>query len=309
MSPLRSALKDYLMVRRQLGFSLENYDRVLGSFVGFLEQAGAARITTELAIAWATQPKGTHPQWWRARLGMVRGFARYLNTIDPDSEIPPRDLLTAKRPRLAPYLYSQAEIAALMDAARALGPSPLRGRTYETLIGLMAVSGLRIGEALGLDRGDVDLNAGALHVRVGKLGKQRELPLEESTTEALHEYSRSRDRHWPKPDTQAFFLSTRGSRVTSKAVNYVFPKLICDLGLEDSSEHRRPRPHDLRHTFAVRTLLDWYRAGVNVDAQLPLLSTYLGHAHPADTYWYLQAAPELLALAGERLNGLLGACS
>ena len=262
-----------------------------------------------MAVAWAKLPAHTHPQWWRSRLGMVRGFARYLNTINPDSEIPPTDLLSAKRSRLAPHLYSQAEITALMDAARALTPPPLRGRTYETLIGLMAASGLRIGEALGLDRGDVDLNDGALHVRVGKLGKQRELPLHESTTEALREYSRLRDRHWPKPDTQAFFLSTRGSRVTSKAVGYVFPKLIRDIGLEDNGEHRRPRPHDLRHTFAVRTLLDWYRAGANVDAQLPLLSTYLGHAHPADTYWYLQAAPELLALAGERLNGVLGECS
>jgi integrase/recombinase XerD len=309
MSPLRSALKDYLGVRRQLGFALQIDGRQLEGFIGFLEAAGAPRITTELAVAWAKLPTGTHPQWWRARLGMVRGFARYLNTIDPDSEIPPRDLLSAKRSRVTPYLYSQAEITALMVAARALTPPPLRGRTCETVIGLMAASGLRTGETIGLDRADVDLNDGALHVRAGKRSKQREVPLHESTTEALREYSRLRDRYLPKPDTQAFFLSTRGSRVTNAAVNEMFPKLLRDIGLEDGGERRRPRPHDLRHTFAVRTLLDWYRAGVNVDAQLPLLSTYLGHAQPSDTYWYLQAAPELLALAGQRLNGVLGAWS
>jgi integrase/recombinase XerD len=301
-------LKDYLMVRRQLGFALQTHGRQLERFIGFLEAAGAPRITTELAVAWATLPTGTHPQWWRVRLGIVRGFARYLNTIDPDSEIPPSDLLSAKRPRATPYLYSQGEITALMDAARALTP-PLRGRTCETVIGLMAATGLRTGEAIGLDRADVDLNDGALHVRAGKRSKQREVPLHENTTEALREYSRLRNRYRPKPDTQAFLLSTRGSRVTNAAVNYMFPKLVRDIGLEDDGERRRPRPHDLRHTFAVRTLLDWYRAGVNVDAQLPLLSTYLGHAHPADTYWYLQAAPELLALAGQRLDGVLGAWS
>ena len=307
MNPLRSALKDYLAVRRQLGFILEADGRQLERFVEFLEQANAARITTELALRWATLPVNAHPQWWRARLGMARGFARYLNTIDPDSEIPPKDLLSARRSRVAPYLYSQAEIAALMQAARALTPA-FRGRTHETLIGLMACSGLRIGEALGLDRGDVDLHDGALHVRAGKQNKQREVPLQESATEALRDYGQLRDRQWPKPDDQAFFLSMRGSRLKAKAVNYVFPKLVHDAGLNDDGK-RRPRPHDMRHTFALNTLLRWYRAGANVDAQLPLLSTYLGHVNPASTYWYLESAPELLALAGQRLNGIFGGSS
>lgn len=308
MSPLRSALKDYLAVRRQLGFILEADGRQLERFVEFLEQANATRITTELALRWATLPVNAHPQWWRARLGMARGFARYLNTIDPDSEIPPKDLLSARRPRVAPYLYSQSEIAALMRAARALRPT-FRGRTHETLIGLMACSGLRIGEALGLDRGDVDLRHGMLHVRAGKQDKQREVPLHESATKALRGYSRLRDRHWPKPDDQAFFLSPRGSRLKAKAVNYVFPKLVHDAGLNGDGRRRSPRPHDLRHSFALNTLLSWYRAGANVDAQLPLLSTYLGHVNPASTYWYLEAAPELLALAGQRLNGMVGGAS
>lgn len=308
MSPLRTALKDYLTVRRRLGFILKADGRQLERFVEFLEQANATRITTELALRWATLPVDAHPQWWRARLGMARGFARYLNTIDPDSEIPPEDLLSARRPRVAPYLYSKAEIAALMRAARALTPA-FRGRTHETLIGLMACSGLRIGEALGLDREDVGFRHGALHVRAGKQAKQREVPLQESAIRALRDYSRMRDRHLPKPDDQAFFLSMRGSRLKAKAVNYVFPKLLHDAGVNGEGKRRRPRPHDLRHTFALNTLLGWYRAGVNVDAHLPLLSTYLGHVHPSDTYWYLEAAPELLALAGQRLNGMLGGAS
>jgi site-specific recombinase XerD len=254
MSPLRSALKDYLAVRRRLGFILEADGRQLERFVEFLERANATRITTELALRWATLPVDAHPQWWRARLGMVRGFARYLNTIDPDSEIPPRDLLSARRPRVAPYLYSQAEIAALMRAARALRPA-LRGRTHETLIGLMACSGLRIGEALGLDRGDVDLRHGALHVRAGKQDKQREVPLHESATKALRDYGRSRDRHLPKPEDQAFFLSMRGSRLKAKAVNYVFPKLVRDAGLNGDGKRRRPRPHDYADLLVMPTWL------------------------------------------------------
>jgi integrase/recombinase XerD len=304
MSPLRVALQDYLRVRRQLGFELKKDGRLLEDFVGFLEQAGAARISTELALAWAKLPEDAHPHRWRQRLGMVRRFARYLATIDPDSEVPPEDLLPARQPRVAPYIYTQAEIASLMDASRALSP-PLRAATYQTLIGLMASSGLRLGEALGLDRQDVDLERGTLHVRAAKQNKQREVPLHHSTSEALGRYSVLRDRHWPKTDRQAFFISRPGLPLTAKAVNGTFPRLIRRVGLEGRGARGRPRPHDLRHAFAVHTLLDWHREGVEVDRQMPLLSTYLGHSHPISTYWYLQAAPELLALVAQRLDGML----
>jgi integrase/recombinase XerD len=301
MTDLRSALHDYLTIRRQLGYELKDAGQLLEDYVGFMEHAGARRITIELALAWAKLPVDAHPHRWRRRLGYVRGLARYVSTIDPATEVPSKDLLPAPRPRVSPYLYSQAEIAALMAAARELTP-PLRAATYETLIGLMAVTGLRIGEALGLDRPDVDLDDGALHVRHAKQAKQREVPLHESTTRALLEYSRVRDRRWPEPHTRAFFVSTNGVRLTACAVHGVFPKLIRRVGLEGHGERVRPRPHDLRHTFAVRTLLDWTRAGENVDARMPLLSTFLGHVHPSDTYWYLQAAPELLALISQRLD-------
>lgn len=301
MTDLRSALHDYLAIRRQLGFELKAAGRLLEDYVDFIEHAGASRITSELAVAWAKLPKDARPHRWRQRLGMVRGFARYVSTIDPQTEVPSQDLLPARRPRVAPYLYSQAEIAALMHAARALTPR-LRAATFETLIGLLAVSGLRAGEALGLDRADVDLDDGALHVRAAKHSRQREVPLHDSAAEALREYGRLRDRHVPEPKTPAFFVSVSGARLARGTFNHTFAGLIRQTGLEGRGERARPRPHDLRHTFAVRTLLEWHRAGVDVDAQLPLLSTFLGHVDPVSTYWYLQAVPELLALVRERLE-------
>ena len=300
MSDLRQALHDYLTIRRQLGFALGQEGRMLESFVELLERAGAARVTTELAVMWATSTTG-HPHWWRKRLGVARGFARYLATIDPASEVPSKDLLPATRPRITPYIYSPEEIQALIDAARQLKPS-LRAARHATLIGLLAATGLRPGEALGLDRQDVDLRHGVLHVRAGKQKKQREVPLHDTTTEALREYARQRDARFPTPGTPAFFISSRGGRVARQELNQTFTKLIRQIGLDGRGRRKRPRPHDVRHTFAVRTLLGWYEAGEDVQRKLPLLSTYLGHVNPASTYWYLEAVPELLALITSRLE-------
>jgi integrase/recombinase XerD len=302
MTDLRSAVNDYLTVRRQLGFQLREPERLLDDYLSFCEHAGEQHLTTELAVRWARSVKA-HPNRWQRRLGVIRGFARYLTTIDPETEIPSEDLLRAALPRVAPYLYSQTEITALMSAARELSP-PVRAATFETIIGLLAVSGLRAGEALGLDRADVDLHDGALHVRAGK-GKQREVPLHDTTTRALVDYGRLRDRSVTELQSPAFFVSPSGSRLSKGAFNGTFAKLIRRIGLEGRGQRARPRAHDVRHSFAVRTLIDWYRDGEDVDRQMPLLSTFLGHVDPASTYWYLQAAPELLALISERLEGLL----
>ena len=302
MSDLRQALHDYLTIRRQLGFELKQEEKLLEGLVEFLERAGAARVRTELAVMWATST-AAHPHWWRKRLGVARGFARYLATIDPSSEVPSKDLLPAHRPRIAPYIYSPEEIQALIDAARQLKP-PLRAARHATLIGLLAVTGLRPGEALALDRQDVDLKHGALHVRAGKQHKQREVPLHRTTTKALREYARQRDARFPTPSTPAFFISSRGGRVARQELNQTFTKLIRQIGLEGHGRRKRPRPHDVRHSFAVRTLIDWYEAGEDVDRKLPLLATYLGHLNPASTYWYLEAVPELLALITSRLQRL-----
>lgn len=283
MTPLREALADYLRIRRRLGFKLEADQRILENFIGFLEQAGAERVTSELALMWARMPANAHPHRWRQRLGIARGFARYVATLDPSSEIPSEDLLRAHRPRVAPYIYSPAEIAALMDAAGALTP-PLRAANYRTVIGLMATTGLRLGEVVLLDRRDVDLADGALHVRA-RQHKQREVPLHPTATKALRDYARLRDRGWPAPSSPAFFLSLHGGRLRKSEFNHWFAKLIGQVGLEGAGERVRPRPHDLRHTMAVRTLLDWIASDEDIDRRMPELCTFLGHQDPESTYW------------------------
>lgn len=308
MTTLREALADYLAIRRRLGFEMPQDGRLLEGFVEFLERAGAERITTELALMWARTPVHAHPHRWRQRLSVVRGFARHLATIDPASEVPSKDLLPGHRPRIAPYIYTDAEITALMAAAGKLRP-PLRAARHQTLIGLLAVTGMRPGEAIALDRHDVDLRHGVVHVRSGKRNKQREVSLHHSTIHALHEYARQRDTCCPGPSTTAFFISARGRRMAREELNKTFTKLIREVGLDRRGARARPRPHDLRHAYAVRTLLDWHQAGEDIDRRMPLLSTYLGHVDPASTYWYLEAVPELLELISRRLEQLPEASS
>jgi len=304
MTPLGEALADYLRVRRRLGFEMPQDGRLLEGFVAFLEQAGAERITTELALRWARMPVHAHPHYWRQRLSVVRGFARHLATIDPASEVPSKDLLPGTRQRLAPHIYTDAEIAALMAAAGTLRP-PLRAARHRTLIGLLAVTGMRPGEALALDRADVDLRHGVVHVRAGKQKKQREVPLHDTTIRALREYIRLRDARFPAPSTPAaFFIGARGRRMRRQELNQTFTGLIDQVGLQSRGARPRPRPHDLRHSLAVHTLIDWHRAGEDIDRRMPLLSAFLGHVDPASSYWYLEAVPELLELISRRLEQL-----
>ena len=306
MSDLRVELDRYLAIRRSLGFKLRRPELLLGDFLRHLEVNGSHTITTENAFAWATMPASASTDWWGQRLSVVRAFARHLHAIDPAHEVPPAGLLPAKTHRATPYLYSDADIAALMAAARQLR-SPLRAATFETLVGLLAVTGLRIGEALRLDRDDVDLVTGVLRVRDSRFGKSREVPLHASTVDALAAHTRVRDRLWPRPVDPSFFVSTAGTRLLYCGAHLAWLDLVRRAGLEPRSAKCRPRPHDIRHSFAVRTLLGWYRDGANVAACMPLLSTYLGHVHPANTYWYLSAAPELLSLVAARLDAARGA--
>lgn len=303
MSMLQEALVDYLEIRHQLGFEMPQDGRLLEGFVAFCEQAGAQRITTELALTWARQPVQAHPHRWRQRLSVVRGFARHLATIEPASEVPSEDLLPGHRPRIAPYIYTEEEIVALMATARELNP-PLRAARHATLIGLLAVTGMRPGEAIGLDRRDVDFKEGMVQVRTGKQKKQRLVPLHASTIRALREYARLRDACVPECSTPAFFVSARGRRMGREEFNRTFMRLVCEIGLEGRGARARPRPHDLRHAFAVHTLLGWLSTGEDIDSKMPVLSTYLGHVDPASTYWYLEAVPELLELVSRRLEQL-----
>jgi len=299
MSPLRNALADYLTMRRALGYKMDKAERLVGQFVAFAEDRGETHVRIETALAWATRPEGAAAIWISRRLAEVRIFARHLRVLDGVSEVPPADLLPARGRRATPYLYTPEEIAALMQATAILRGSHAQA-TYRTLIGLLAATGMRVGEAIALDRGDFDAGSGMVTIRHGKFDKARALPLHPTTVAALDAYLRLDDR--PRSEgPQVLLISSRGKRLHYGTVHLVFHKLLRHCGIVPRSAVCRPRIHDLRHSFAVSTIADDYRAG-DPGSRLAILSTYLGHADPGDTYWYLSAAPELLSLAGERLE-------
>jgi integrase len=300
---LTRAAADYLAVRRSLGYKLARPQKLLAQFIAYLDQAGAVTVTAEHALAWAVLPGGD-PSWHAYRLAVARGFAAWLRTTDPAAEIPPAGLIPSRKPRATPYLYTEGEVAALMTAAESLR-FPLRTATYQTLIGLLAVTGMRVGEAISLDRGDARLDGGVLTVRNGKHGKSRLVPVHPTTAQALRDYLRLRDRLCPEARTPAVFISPAGTRLIYCNVHATWKKLAASAGLAPRSGTCRPRIHDLRHSFAVRTMLDAYESGLDGQATLAVLSTYLGHVDPKATYWYLSASPELMAAAGQRLDAWL----
>jgi integrase len=303
MSGLQAHVDEYLRLRRALGFKLREDERTLGQLVCYLEAAGASTVTSELAIGWARMPVGVHPNQWAKRLRIARGFAAYLQTIDPTAEIPPADVFPVRRQRATPYLFSQQDICRLLAEARRLR-NPMRAASYEALFGLLAVSGMRIGEALALERSDVDLDAGLITIRKAKGDRARLVPLHPTTVEALRHYASTRDRLCPKPRSRAFFLSSAGTPVLAVSLRAEFREIMTRVGVR--TQEVRPRIHDLRHRFAVQTLIDWLRAGADIDERIATLSTYLGHVSPADTYWYLSASPELMALAADKLHHRFG---
>lgn len=301
MTALGEHVADYLALRRSLGFKLVHEGHILPQFAVYLESAGSSRITTDLAITWARLPAGVQPVTWTHRLGAVRGFARYLHAIDPATEIPPRAVFAGQGKRPTPYVYSDTDIDRLLTAAGDLRPA-LRAATYRTLFGLLAVSGMRIREALNLRRTDLDLRAGVVTVIGGKSGATtRLLPLHPSTIAALRGYQRLRDRSCPAATADTVFISTCGTALTYGPVRDTFNRLTTTIGFRTATV--RPRIHDLRHSFAVHTLIGWYHSGEDVAARMPALSTYLGHVNPAGTYWYLTAVPELMGLAAQQLGG------
>ena len=303
MTFLRRALRDYLSIRRALGYKLVREGMWLPDFVSFLKQHGSTSITTKLALQWATQSKGS----WTHRLTMVRGFAYYVRTIDLKTEVPPANILPHKIKRIAPYIYSAADIQALLQACDGLHGEMTRA-TYRTLLGLLAITGMRIGEAIHLDCADIHERDNFITIRLGKFGKSREVPVHSTTMEALKIYAETRDRIIPRARSKSFFVSCSGQRVIYQNVWTKFARLRIKAGLI-SLKHAPPRIHDLRHTFAVTTLQRWYEEGVDVEPRLPSLSTYLGHVSPSSTYWYLTGTPELLAIAADRLETILGKIS
>ena len=306
MSDLHAAAREYLAIRRALGFKLRGHDRLIDDFIRFLGDVEASAVTTTAAVAWATKPDGLQPVRYAQRLGVIRGFANYLRSIDSTVQVPPNDVLACRRQRHDPYLYSEADIDALL-AATGHFRRPLRAATFRSFFGLLAVTGMRVGEAIALDTADVDLVDGTgLVIRHAKFGKHRQLPLHPSTVAALGDYATARDRLCVCPRGPSFFVTTRGTRLNYPGVRLAFVGLLNRAGVRAPAGTSAPTIHGLRHSFAVATLRDWHRAGADVSAKLPILSAYLGHVHPASTYWYLSAEPDLLASAAHRLEQSTG---
>jgi integrase/recombinase XerD len=304
-SGLAGHVADYLALRRSLGYKLERAGLLLAQFVEHCETVGVGAVTVEVAVAWATLPADAGVWWWSRRLSVVRCFALYLRNVDPAAEVPPADLIPARPPRATPYIYTDADISALIDAAATLR-HPLRVVTYQAVIGLLAVTGMRVGEVIRLDVSDVDLADATVTIRHTKFDKSRRNHLHPSAVTVLSDYQHRRDRHLPSPVSPAMFVSPGGTRLAAANVENTFRLLVARAGLQPRSAACRPRMHDLRHSFAVRTLLDAYRTGRDVNRVLPVLSTWLGHVNPGATYWYLTAVPDLLAASAERLETHLG---
>ncbi|MDR3403244.1 MAG: tyrosine-type recombinase/integrase [Chthoniobacter sp.] len=299
MKPLKSAVQDYVSLRRSLGFKLQWIPNLLADFVAFLKRQGADHITIPLALQWSQQNQQAKPVTVAKRLSMVRGFARYRSATDPRTQIPPHGLLCCRSDRTRPYLYTGDEVRHLLKATRELGG--LDGLTHYCLFGLLSAAGLRISEALNLRLQDVDLGEGMLTVIGTKFGKSRLVPIHPSTQKVLTRYARERDRTCRGSVTH-FFVNHSGDQLNAKRVQCIFRRLSRQIGIRDQTASHGPRLHDFRHTFAVGTLVNWYRSGQDIEQRLPVLSTYLGHARVSDTYWYLSACPELLGLAVNRFE-------
>lgn len=301
MTTFHVHVTNYLTVRRALGFKLERAGKQLAQFADYLDHQNTTTLATEHALAWAKLPTGGSPQWWAMRLSVVRSFAIWLHSIDPATEVPGRDLLPHTANRATPYLYTDEQIAALIAAARLLR-TPLRVATYQTLVALLYITGMRVGEVIRLDHTDIDFRRELLVIRDSKFGKSREVPLHATTLQALRSYLHRDDRYKQAANDPAVFISPAGKRVLVGNVQSTFRQLVHAAQLTPRSTSCRPRMHDLRHSFAVRTISDCVQAGGDVQRTLTLLSTWLGHAHPRSTYWYLTAAPELMIHVGEQLD-------
>jgi integrase/recombinase XerD len=303
MKKLRKAVQDYVAIRRALGFKLRQVEVRLLDFVSFLERKGDSHITTACALQWATQPSQVQPAAWAQRLSFVRGFARHWSAMDPRMEIPLWGLLPYRPLRARPYLYSEEEIRRLLQAAESLASRhPLKPWTYSCLLGTLVVTGLRLGEVLNLRTGDIDWSEGVLTIRGTKFGKSRLVPLHPSTGKVLAAYAKRRNRLVAARAEAYFFMNQNGNRLDRGEVRRTVYALSRQVGLRAPSASRGPRLHDFRHRFALKTLIHWYRSGQDPERRLPILSTYLGHGHVADTYGYLTACPELMGLVVKRLE-------
>jgi len=301
MRDLQTDLREYMELRRALGYKLRKHEARLREFITFLETKGIDYITAKLAIGWATESSNGHAYSGFERLSFIRSFATHLSAIDPRTEIPPTGSIRRPPTDLRPYIYTQEEVGRLMAAARELlSPRKLRCHTYYHLIGLLATTGMRSGEAVRLANSDVNFADGLITIRKSKFGKSRVIPIHTTTARALAAYKARRDAFLKRAVASSFFISEYGGPISN--VQQTFREIRLAAGLEQARNGTRPRMHDLRHTFAVQTLVAWYRRGADVERRLPILSTFLGHTQVENTYWYLSSTPELLGEACERLE-------
>jgi integrase len=303
MKPLHHAVKDYLALRRGLGFKLKEYGECLDEFVSFLKENKMSHITNKLAVEYATKRQDEKPVSWSRRLIIIRGFARYRIGADPKTEIPPAGLLKFRSRRARPYLYSENEIQRLLDAALKMeSPHKLQPHTYYCLFGLLAVSGMRLGEAINLQPQDMDWSAGVLTIRGAKFGKSRLVPLHPSTLTVLRDYVKLRDKIFAGCNVSSFLVTSHGTKLEKTNLSRVFRELSRQITIRKPGERHGPRLHDFRHRFAIETLLRWYREGEQVSRRMPVLSTYLGHVNVSGTYWYLSSTPELITAASKLIE-------
>jgi len=302
MTVLTQHLDEYLELRRTLGHKLADAHRLLPRFVTYLDERELEFVTVEAALAWSLEPAVAVGSVVPAhRMMAVRGFARYLSGVDPRTEIPRAGTIRRPKRWRRPFIYTDGDVLALIEQAQTLIPQPLRSATYQTLIGLLASTGLRVGEALRLDSDDINWAEGVLRIRESKFGKSRLVPLDPSAVDALERYDHTRHQLLPDPSTDSFFVSLRGTRVIYECV-WPMHRKLCEHAGVGAGSSVRPRIHDHRHSFAVNTLLGWYQQGVDVPSRIAWLSTYLGHREPRYTYHYLSAAPDLLAHAARLLD-------
>lgn len=305
MKTLKTSVKEYLKVRRSLGYKLQDTERLLNKFINYLMEQGSNHITASQSLEWAMLPKNIQQAHWSRRLSVVRLFAQYRKAEDPSTEIPASHLLSKQPSRATPYIYSDDEIHRLLTACKSLPSHGLRHHTYFTFFGLIAVTGCRVGELISLNQDDVDLQNGWIIIRSSKFKKSRLLPLHKTVLRKLKIYSQVRNQ-FEKHDDNAFFVSDKGTRITVSSTRAAFIRASKQIGLRGPFDSFGPRIHDLRHTFAVKSILQWYRKGEDVSQKVAILSAYLGHKKPSDTYWYLSGIPELMNEAAARLEHYIG---
>jgi integrase/recombinase XerD len=302
MCDLKKHLANYLTLRRSLGYKLEESEKLLNDFINFIEEKGSPIITVELALEWALLPKNVQPRYWSRRLCMVRLFSQYLINYIPETEVPDSKLLCVKTKRATPYFYSDEQIKQVLNACYNEQSKGLRHLTFYTLFGLLAVTGCRISELVNLSINDVNLKTGIITILDSKFGKSRYIPISSSTNDKLDVYSNHRTIFIKHPSSDNFFLSEQGKPLTVNCVEIFYVRLSKKINLRHKGDSYGPRIHDFRHTFAIKSLINSYKASADVNQIIPLLATYLGHKKPSDTYWYLTNVPELMALAADKLE-------